>query len=236
MTRGGKRRSSSGGRGWPLAGAVHATDWSGQRLSPAAAWKPPVSTAEHQARGSRLGWKSAKLRGDSRDCPSSSVGQTVPRGRRAAGASRGLTAGTLGRLRPNRVTPATRWGQPGHETAASAAAPITNRTGQPRPTASRAPARMRTLPAREPFRGAAAQGVQLRRRPAGARAPAREAGSGGAHCACVGAGRGRGRRQLTEAAAASRDRRLVASLSAVGGLGAGPAGPWRPPSARSAGR
>lgn len=90
-------------------GGIRAAAWSGQRLS--------VSGAERQARGSRLGWTSAGLRGDPRGRPASSVGHTVPRGRRAAGESRGLTAGTLGRPRPHRVTPATRGARPGHEPA-----------------------------------------------------------------------------------------------------------------------
>lgn len=245
MTRGGSGVPARVGEGGHWRG-VHATDWSGQRLIGLGLYSLVLLPGDRLCRQHNTRPREAasdgkaQSCGDSRDGPSSSVGQTVPRSQWAVGASRGLIARTLGRPRPNRVTLATREAQPGHESAAAAAAPVKTRTRQSRPTASPAPPRKRTLPAREPFHGAAARGggggVQLRRRPAGARAPAREAGSGRTHCACVRAGRGRGRRQLTEAAAASGDRRRVASLSAVGGLDAGPAEPWRPPSARSAGR
>lgn len=174
-------------------GGIRAAAWSGQRLSQAAAWEPPVSGAERQARGSRLGWKSAGLRGDPSGRPASSVGHTEPRGRRAAGESRGLTAGTLGRPGPHRVTPATRGARPGHEPAR-----------QPRRLASPpAPAGRARLPA-------APQRASAHRRPGSHFTRPRRGGRD-----CAGARRERARlREKPEAAARS------APASGPGGGGA----------------
>lgn len=113
------------------------------------------------------------------------------------------------------------------------------------PPGARRPASMRTRPAREPFRGAAARGERLRRRPAGERARGSAAPEGaGRPAPAQWAVRGRGRPSADcggggGVAGPPSDRgsaRRVARASALGRRGAGPATPWRPPSARSAAR
>lgn len=163
-----------GGRGAQLGRERVATGgepraaWSGQRLARAtAAWEPPVSGAERQAREPPR-WKSAGLRGDPSGRPARSVGHTEPRGRRAAGESRGLTAGT----RKAAAAPS-RWPlRRGRATSprAAAAACVTARPRPAAPGCLPRLARKRTAPAREPFHAAAARRARLRRRPAGARA------------------------------------------------------------------